>query len=1065
MKTRLLILLFLLPFLSNSQSKLGNEWIRPNQNYLKILTNEDGIYRISGRDLISAGWELAQVSPDHLQLFFLGEEMAIEVNVGQDGRLDEQDYIEFFGQKNKGFLDSLVYRPFSSRMNTEQSLFSDESAYFLTEGTQKGKRVKSDLSGVFQTRNYHIGRSTINFEDQYSFNNIIGLLPNLQQSYFEEGEGWTGEFLSADSVSITRSISAQGFVSNTGEKVKLTLQLNGRSGNAHQMAWEIDGVPQDTLHFLNYEKHLIQLDISPDLIIDGELNLTFYPVKNAEYDWFSITQIKLTYPQEITAADDYLFTNQASEVLWNGGLLFNVTDPWLVSKPAIGNTNKVVLSGQSSFWISHEVKTPVQIEPFEFRDINTLANYFILTAPGLKSGAEAFAEYRSSVAGGSYDAVILYTQELYDLFTYGLRNPVAINRFSEFVASQNETKFLFLLGRPVTFPDVLKEWQNRDLVPSFGYPASDVLLTAGTAGKGPNIQGMATGRMNVTTNSQIINYLNKIKESEAQGIAQEWKKNLLHLSGGKSALEIQALSSMLERIKPQAESGFLGGEVKEFRKTTFAEVEPVDITNEVNKGVGMVTFTGHGSSNVIDLNIGYCSKNPAYDNKGKYPIMYFNGCGVGNVFYRYDPLTTDWLITPDKGAIAIFANSFWSYLYPTQVFLNSFYENLFINPETAGLTLGELHTKVNEDLSTLETNLYIKANMHQVVLQGDPAIRMFPLEAPDYVLEKDQDIILKATDTSKPLAKNDLIQVETILGNFGKFDSTASVDVDLEIQTTGSTESYIQTISGFKRWDTLQFSVPLNGLLEKVTFNVNSQQTVEEISTENNSAELVINNWEEMGAGTSFPANLIPDIVAPLLDVKLDGRQLVNKDNIGKTSLLTISLIDENPFESTTVLRASISADAGNLFTPLPLNVVFGEASNILLGTSNLSLDPGYYVLRVQGEDASGNALANPYFIEFSVSAQRSPTELIISPSPVINSQNDGFLTFKLIDMQKPLQVNYSIFDILGRVIMHQEIDSHIGQNEVSFSTALMPPGTYFLKLTVDWRDYIEVLSRMFFVR
>ncbi|WP_304234753.1 C25 family cysteine peptidase [Jiulongibacter sediminis] len=1064
MKTRLLAILLLLPLLANSQSNLGNEWIRPNQNYIKILTTEDGIYRVYGSEIITAGWELSQITPDNLQLFFLGKEMAIEVSVGNDGRFDEQDFIAFYGQRNKGFLDSLVYRPFSARLNAEQSLFSDESAYFLTEGTQTGKRVEKESLEDYPVRSYHIGQTSLTFKEQYSFNNIIGLLPNLQQSYYEDGEGWTGEFLSADSVSITRTIPVSGFVNNTGEKVNLMLQLNGRSGNVHRLSWDIDGISQDTLVFYHFDKHIVHLEVPENLIIDGKLNLTFYPIKNAEYDWFSITQIKLTYPQQITASGEYLNTNQATEIFWGGGELLNVKDPWSVSKPALRNTNQYALEGQSSYMINTGDKTPVRIETFEFRNVNSLANYYILTALELKSGAEAFSGYRSSAAGGSYDTEILYTQELYDLFTYGFRNPLAINRFSEYVASQNETKFLFLLGRPVTFPDVLKEWLDQDLVPSFGYPGSDVLLTAGTGGKGPNVQGMATGRMNVTTNSEIINYLNKVKETEAQGIAQEWKKNVLHLSGGKSTFEIESLASMLKNIKPQAEDGFLGGEVKELRKKTFAEVEPVDITNEVNRGVGLITFAGHGSSNVIDLNIGYSSKNAAYDNKGKYPVMYFNGCGVGNVFYRYDPLTTDWLITPDKGAIAVFANSFWSYLFSTQVFLNSFYENLFVNTGAASLTLGELHMKVNEDLSILETNPFIKANMHQVVLQGDPAIRMFPLEAPDYVLNKDQDIILKATDTSKPLSQNDEILVETILGNFGKYDSTAVVDVELEIQTSESTEFYVQTISDFKRWDTLQFSVPLQGVVEKVTFTANPQQTVEEIVKDNNSAELRIDNWEEVGAGTSFPANLIPDIVAPLLSVKLDGRQVVNKDNVGKIAVLAISLIDENSFDNTNVLRASISADAGNLFIPLQLNVVFGETSNILVGTSNLNLEPGYYILRIQGADASGNTLANPYFIEFSVSAERSQTEMTIYSSPLITNQRDGLLTFKLVDIQKPRQVDYSIVDILGRVVLHEEVDAHIGQNEVSFSTKLMPPGTYFLKLMVDWRDETEVLNRMFFV-
>ncbi len=92
----------------------------------------------------------------------------------------------------------------------------------------------------------------------------------------------------------------------------------------------------------------------------------------------------------------------------------------------------------------------------------------------------------------------------------------------------------------------------------------------------------------------------------------------------------------------------------------------------------MVTFMGHASPTVPDLNIGFAtSPTSQLSNKGQYPFMYFNGCGVGNVFYRYETLATDWLMAADRGAIGVLSNSFWSYSTTSGRYLDALYKALF----------------------------------------------------------------------------------------------------------------------------------------------------------------------------------------------------------------------------------------------------------------------------------------------------------------------------------------------------------------------------------------------------
>ena len=177
--------------------------------------------------------------------------------------------------------------------------------------------------------------------------------------------------------------------------------------------------------------------------------------------------------------------------------------------------------------------------------------------------------------------------------------------------------------------------------------------------------------------------------------------------------------------------------------------------------------------------------------------MYFNGCGVGNVFYRYDPLTTDWLLTPDKGAIAVFANSFWSYQLSTEIFLEEFYKKLFKDDNTVDLTLGELHKEVNQGLSKLKFNPFVLSNIHQLILQGDPALHYFPLQKPDFTLNENA-LFITSLDPSKPIEQNEKVLVGVIIKNLGRFDTTIKAELKLKLTSAGgiSTTGSITASSG-----------------------------------------------------------------------------------------------------------------------------------------------------------------------------------------------------------------------------------------------------------------------------
>ena len=109
----------------------GNEWIDFNKQYYKVSVAEDGIYRISFADLQNAGFPMS-TDPRRLQMFHRGQEIAIHVEGQGDAVFNTTDFIEFYGQRNDGTLDTDLYEPSAAQPHSFYNIFSDSSAYFLT---------------------------------------------------------------------------------------------------------------------------------------------------------------------------------------------------------------------------------------------------------------------------------------------------------------------------------------------------------------------------------------------------------------------------------------------------------------------------------------------------------------------------------------------------------------------------------------------------------------------------------------------------------------------------------------------------------------------------------------------------------------------------------------------------------------------------------------------------------------------------------------------------------------------------------------------------------------------
>jgi len=338
---------------------------------------------------------------------------------------------------------------------------------------------------------------------------------------------------------------------------------------------------------------------------------------------------------------------------------------------------------------SSDLKTPaVKALSFSSALPDPDANYLIITNKRLHgTSVDQLADYRRSVAGGSYKVKVVDVEDLYQEFGYGIPNhPMAVrNYLTAARLAAADLQYLFLIGKGREYFDVrtslqLSENINTYFLPSFGFPASDNLLAAKL---GEVVPQLSIGRLSAINNEEIGIYLSKLREVEdqinqgGQTIAdRDWQKQIMHLGGGTSAGEQASIKSRLSTMENTIEASDMAANVSSFYKTSSEPIEDSRqdaIFNRINDGTAILTFMGHSSSQTFDFSI----DDPAnYNNKGRYPFMLSLGCYSGDAFTRERSISERFIFLRDKGAVAFAASKGIGYISA----LGNWGEELFDQP-------------------------------------------------------------------------------------------------------------------------------------------------------------------------------------------------------------------------------------------------------------------------------------------------------------------------------------------------------------------------------------------------
>ncbi len=870
--------LFLISFSSFGQ--YANSWINFNRSYFKVSVSKDGIYKLTYSDLQLASFPVNSVDPRLIKLYHRGAEQAIFVQGEADAVFNVSDFIEFYGQKNDGTLDKKLYKPTSMQPHPFYNLYSDTTAYFLTYSLipPGGKRMAS-FSEVNVTT---IPKETFHNEERLSvFNNRYagGNTQNseLQYTFFDQGEGWTGIPIQQNQ-SIDYVIDLVNNPITTAGLPQFEMQLVGWD-NIQHTAQVFVGANAGSLravanpNFFGYETPLASTTLNwGDIGADGKMSVRITAgVSTTNRFQLSASYIKLTFPQSFNAAalSEKAFrlaanaTNSKSYIeIDNPALnlrLWDITDPDNVSiigtRPTASSLSAVVSNTSSprNVWTSSITSTPI-VKPISFRQIDaSIPNFLIITnkalakpALGYSNVVQAYAAYRASVAGGKYDTLTVTVDQLYNQFNYGETSSLAIYEFMKYMVGNGNPKYLFIIGKGrdissySTYQRIAPPLNEfKDLVPSAGLPASDAAYSAGLGGTTfePKVP---TGRLPAFTPAQVAAYLNKIKETEAAPLSADWRKQGLHLSGGIQSFELPQFKSYVDGFKTTAKGNYWGGNITTISKRESNPVQLINVSDQVNRGVNMITFFGHSSPGTIDIDIGFVT-DPVlgYNNPGKYPVFLINGCNAGAFFLNGTIFGEDWMLAASKGARNFIAHSSFGFSNTLKAYSDLFYSTGFGDSTFIQKGIGDIQKEVaSRYLTEYGGGIFNVTQVQQMVLLGDPAVKLFGTSKPDYAIDN-SSLSRISLDGAPVTSSSSLFGIKVIRKNMG---ATGVGSVPVRVIRTFSdntSKTYDSVFGNVLNQDTIVFKLkrdPKGAGLNQFTVVIDPLNTIKEINKLNNTA-------------------------------------------------------------------------------------------------------------------------------------------------------------------------------------------------------------------------------------
>lgn len=793
-------------------AQYNNEWIDHNKTYYKFKVGTNGLYRISYAVLQSQG--LHTTPTQHFQLWRNGVEVPLYTSI-PSGTMASSDFIEFYGEMNDGKPDAPLYKKPEFQLADKWSLQTDTAAYFLTVNSASGNKrlidaVNNVASNTLSPEPYFLYTLSKNFRDQINPGYAAVIGSYVYSSSYDNGEGWTSRSIQSNTPLIDQY--KELFVAPVAVDAKLRFTAFGNAVNTRRLRLLVNSTLLVDSQIVNFNSVIREVNIPSSLLGRPTDTIRFVNIAATNADRYVLGKYELTYPRTFNFGGTSLFEfvlpattvgNYLEITNFNTGstapILYDLSEEnRYVGDVSVSGKVRFALpsGGERKFVLLSAAPSAItsvnSLTKKNFVDFTVPANqgdFLIVSHSSLMNSSDGnaiqnYIDYRSSASGGGYQARNYDIDELVDQFAFGIKkHPLSVKNFIRYAKQQFSAtpKFILLMGKGITYDQYRinesKSVSERvNLVPTFGNPGSDNILASLDNDPTPEI---AIGRLSVTSGNEINDYLNKVKQhdqslySMTQTVQEKaWMKNVVHVIGGGDTYLQSVIDGYMSSARRIVEDTAFGAKVYTFNKLTSAAVEQVNsglLNNLFREGIGMITYFGHSSANTMEFNLDDPS---IFDNHGKYPLFLANGCNAGN-FFIYDTLratagkktiTENYVLIPEKGSIGFISSTHFGIVNYLNLYTNNFYTRFAKKDYYA--PIGESQRDAIRDVIEIAgiEDFYNLITAEQILLGGDPAVRLYPHPLPDYAVE---DPLVSISPT--PLSvSNSYFEAKVKYHNLGK---------------------------------------------------------------------------------------------------------------------------------------------------------------------------------------------------------------------------------------------------------------------------------------------------------
>lgn len=721
-------------FFSNLANKTDS-WIDFLNEYYKLAITQDGMYRIDYSDLENYGINPSKINPQTIKIFLKGKQIPLFVQSQEANTFQKGDYFEFWCEKNYESGDYRKQVQITQDYINYLDRYTDTTYVWLTFDGEKGQRLynqSSLTSSGSDTISTYVNR--LHFEDDRKLLYYDADQPRTQLPYWQENKIWSwfeswelgtkkgfdffinGLIKNSKVKTIVRAISSAASISQPEKVHNVGVSFNNSTNIGSQL-------------FNKNQTVTFTQEFSSDLVFNGKNQIFIHNIPTGIspntflLDWFDIEYRRT------------LSTNYNNPIYQNDSLNFSIKDsiPKLQrfvkvtgissdkillykTKPIIKRIYNFQLFGtdlktlvfndtlglNDSYFITKEtlVKKPKFLYKKLFLDLkqnNIGADYIIVSNNQLKNTVNSYSEFIKD--NYKVRIQVSFVNDIYDQFGYGYKNPRAIKDFL-FEAysswSKPKPKYLFLIGEANY--DYKNKWlvtpaeKYQDLVSSFGFPVSDTWYVCFDS-TGVNIPQMFVGRLPVSNNSQVLDYLAKHKGYLLRPF-DFLNKRVLLFSGGSA--DKQSELDQLRRANEEVDKIFASSDLKprlnHFYKTTnpFSNFGPYSydiVRDAIDSGAVYISYLGHSGTQTWDNGINSVQQLNNTNNGN--PLIADFGCSTAK-FAEPDikSFSEQFVSDINSEAIGYIGNSSVGFLSVATTFPQIFASYI---ADTSTYTLGELH--------------------------------------------------------------------------------------------------------------------------------------------------------------------------------------------------------------------------------------------------------------------------------------------------------------------------------------------------------------------------------------